>query len=116
VEDDPGVRDLSLLMLEAAGYQVLVASSGEEGLRLAASHHEPIDLLVTDVVLPRLNGRELYQQLLPQRPKLKVLYISGYGGESLEDSGLTDPDVDLLPKPFNYEMLSGKVLAVLNKS
>jgi PAS domain S-box-containing protein len=115
VEDDPGVRDLSLLMLEAAGYQVLVASSGEEGLRLAASRHEPIDLLVTDVVLPRLNGRELYQQLLPQRPKLKVLYISGYGGESLEDSGLADPDVDLLPKPFNYEMLSGKVLAVLNK-
>jgi CheY-like chemotaxis protein len=117
VDDEPDVRALARDMLVAAGYEVLEAGDGEEALRVAEAHPAPIHLLLTDVVMPRLNGVELAGQLTGRRPDTKVLYMSGFavvgarqdqaGGPSLEPGAL------ILPKPFSAEALTRKVREVL---
>jgi CheY-like chemotaxis protein len=100
--------------LEARGYRVLVAASGAEALGVAAPPTERIDLLVTDVIMPGMSGREVALLLGPAHPHMKVLFVSGYPDESIVHHGVLDPGVAFLQKPFTAQTLAQKVRAVLD--
>ena len=111
-EDDPDLRDLLAGVLGQAGYQVLVARDGEDAIDRATAHAEPIDLLVTDVVMPGVTGPAAHRRILDERPGLPVLYLSGYAGEATEEG--VDPDQDaFLAKPFQPADLLAKIRQVL---
>ncbi len=101
-------------MLESRGYTVLVSANGPEALRVAARHAGPIHLLVTDVVMPGMSGRELGLLLAPRRPEMRVLYLSGYADESIVHHGVLEPGLAFLQKPFTPEGLARKVRDVLD--
>ncbi|MGV3607238.1 MAG: PAS domain S-box protein [Planctomycetaceae bacterium] len=113
VEDESGVREFAKFALESRGYTVLEASCGSDALARSASYGSPIHLLIADVVLPGINGRELWEQLQSERPGLKVLYLSGYMDETILRSGLNQDRVAFLQKPFSPSVLAQKVREVL---
>jgi len=113
VEDEGALRELAAEILQEAGYAVLVAAHPGEALELAARHAGPIDLLLTDVVMPQMSGRDLVERLSPARPGMKVLYMSGYTDDAIVHHGVLDPGTVLLPKPFAPEVLTRKVHDVL---
>lgn len=112
-DDEDGVRHLVARMLTRAGYHVLTAPSGQEALRLAERHDGEIHALVTDVVMPVMNGQELADELRRSRPEVAVLYMSGYAAPLMTEQGLLDPGVSLLSKPFNQSGLLGALQASL---
>ncbi|HEX6600750.1 MAG TPA: PAS domain S-box protein [Gemmatimonadaceae bacterium] len=112
-EDDDAVRAIARETLERAGYRVLAAADGSQALALAGAHDGPIDLLLTDVIMPGMNGRELAATLTRRRPGLRVLYASGYTDNMLEGQGALAPGVTLLDKPFTPADLAAKVRDVL---
>ena len=114
VEDADALRKLAHSFLADHGFQVIVASNGEEALRVAERHGRPIDMLVTDVVMPGMNGRALADRLLAKQPKLKVLYISGYTDSFIAGHGVLEEGTFLLHKPFTEEVLIRKVRDVLD--
>ena len=113
VEDEEGVRVLARTILRKQGYTVLEASNGVEALALSAKHEGRIDLLVTDVVMPRMSGRELVEKLLPQRPQLKVLFMSGYMDDAVVRHGILHSSIAFLQKPITPEPLARRVREVL---
>ncbi|MBL8626712.1 MAG: response regulator [Myxococcales bacterium] len=113
VEDEQLVLDLTATMLERLGYAVLAARSGREAIAIAQEHPWPIDLVVTDVVMPDLNGRELYAEVARLRPGVGVLYVSGYSAEVLAPRGVIPSDVQFLQKPFAFAELAERVRAAL---
>ncbi len=115
-EDDPALRSLLLKTLRNSNYDVLEAVDGLDALRQAEQHSGPIQLLVTDVVMPGMNGRELAERLMALRPDLKVLYASGYTDETVVRHGLLEAEVDFLQKPFTLDNLARKVRAVLDQT
>jgi CheY-like chemotaxis protein len=115
VEDQPEVRKLTLAMLESQGYQLLEAANGTEALSLSERYPEPIHLLITDVVMPGMTGRELATRLLALRPSLRTLYTSGYTANAIAHEGVLDPGVAYLPKPFSRAQLAAKVREVLSE-
>ena len=100
--------------LEGDGYQVLMASNPREAIGIAENHHAPIHLLLTDVVMPDMNGRELAERLLAKRPVMKVLYMSGYPNRILSEHAFRAEDSAFIEKPFSYDALSRKVRHTLN--
>lgn len=113
VEDEANVRRLALRVLEKAGYGVLEAGSPAEAIALLEAGDYTIDLLVTDVVLPGMNGKQLYERLIPDRPGLRVLYMSGYAEDAIARQGSLPPGTDLLEKPFHPSTLTDRVAAAL---
>ena len=116
VEDDPQLRQLSSSVLAHCGYHVLTAGSPEEGLKICQANHRDIRLLVTDVVMPRMNGRQLAERVVQLCPKIRVLYISGYTDNAIVHYGVLDPGLWFLPKPFTLSALVAKVREVLDSS
>lgn len=114
VEDEGQVRTLECGILEANGYHVLAASHGGEALRICQDYPGTIHLLVTDLILPQLNGRELARQVVPIRPSMKVLYVSGYPDETLVTAGVVRSKVTFLQKPFASDALLRSVRNVLD--
>ena len=114
VEDSDALRDIASRVLERRGYTVLEASDGEAALMLAARHPGAIDLLLTDVVMPEMNGRQLAERLTALRPGLKVLYMSGYAGDAVTRRGVLEQGMAYLQKPFTPDALARKVREVLN--
>lgn len=114
VEDSEPLRKLAETFLEAAGFHVLSADSGEQALEVAANSRRTFDLLLTDVVMPGMNGHVLAEQLLPRHPEMKVLYMSGYTDSFIAGHGIMDPRTHLLHKPFTEEVLIQKVREVLD--
>ena len=114
VEDDPQLRQLSSSVLSHCGYKVLTASTPEEGLAVCKSNHHAIRLLVTDVVMPRMNGRQLAEQAAKICPGLRTLYISGYTDNAIVHYGVLDSGLWFLPKPFTLSGLVAKVREVLD--
>ena len=112
-EDEQIVRVLVRKVLEQAGYMVLLASGGAEALQLAERHPGPIQLLVTDVVMPGMSGRELARRLVERRPMTKVLYLSGYADDAVERHGVLDPGTAFMQKPFSPSALATRVREVL---
>lgn len=115
VEDDPVVRAFSRQILTACGYTMLVAADADAALRTAAGHQRPIHLLVTDVVLPGLSGRQLAERFLQLRPETKVLYLSGYTDDAIVRHGILQDQVHFLQKPFGPATLVSKVREVLDQ-
>jgi two-component system cell cycle sensor histidine kinase/response regulator CckA len=113
VEDEDSVRQLVRETLESRGYRVLEAGNGADALTLAAAHSDPIHLVITDVVMPGLNGHELVQQLQSARPGLKVLYLSGYAQDAFPSTAAADSQKTFLQKPFTLQSLSRKVREIL---
>jgi two-component system cell cycle sensor histidine kinase/response regulator CckA len=113
VEDDAEIRGLSRRILAAQGYTVLVAEAGGQALATAAIHEGRIDLLMTDVIMPGMTGRELADQLRIARRDVRVLYVSGYTDDRIDDHGVLAPGVQFLQKPFTPSTLVRKVREVL---
>jgi nitrogen-specific signal transduction histidine kinase/CheY-like chemotaxis protein len=114
VEDDEFVRKLSAVVLESKGYAVLKAGSAEEALSLSSTHVGPIHLLIADVVLPKMSGREIAKLLVKQHAQMKVLYISGHAENVLGQYGLADVGPAFLLKPFSPQALTERARAVLD--
>ncbi len=114
VEDETGVRLLARMILQRQGYNVLDAKNGEEALQLSMNHPGHIDILVTDTIMPRMSGLQLAQQLTKARPKMKVLFLSGYTDDAIVHHGIIDSDIPFLQKPFSSEGLANKVRDLLD--
>jgi len=114
VEDDSMLRRVAADILQAAGYLVLEAASGDEALLLSRGHAEALPLMVTDIVMPGMSGRELAERLAVERPGMRVLYISGYTDDEILRHGIAAGTVDLLEKPFSPEALSAAVRRILD--
>jgi two-component system cell cycle sensor histidine kinase/response regulator CckA len=112
-EDEDGVRSLTKEVLEKYGYTVLEASNGEEALKIAERHEGPLDLLLSDVVMPRMGGPELAQELLARRPAVKVLYMSGYTDHPMVRRGVVNAGVAFLQKPFTPTVLVSRIREIL---
>ena len=115
VEDEPGLRSLSRIALEAHGYTVLVASNAEEAQRVSVQHQNEIHLLVSDVIMPGMSGRQLSEVLLSRRPAMKVLYVSGYTDDAVVRHGVLRAESAFLQKPFTLHGLVAKVRATLGR-
>ena len=114
VEDEDAVRRLVCRVLESAGYRVFEAGTPLEALRFCEQHPEPIDLMLTDVVMPGMSGRELASLTATLRPEMRVLYVSGYMEEVMAQHGVRGPEIAFLGKPFAPEELTRKVREVLD--
>jgi len=114
VEDEEGVRGLTRQLLQRHGYTVLEAEHGQDALLLCERYSGAIHLLLSDVVLAQMSGRELVQRLSPLRPKMKVLYMSGYSDEAIVHHGVLEPGTAFLQKPFTTEALMRKLREVLD--
>jgi PAS domain S-box-containing protein len=112
-EDDDAVRALALHILRGCGYRVIEAYNGADAVQLAQTHKGPIQLLITDVVMPFLGGRELAAQIAAARPDCKVLFLSGYADDALVHHGVLEGDHAFLQKPFSPAVLARKVRRVL---
>ncbi|HKZ33005.1 MAG TPA: ATP-binding protein [Vicinamibacteria bacterium] len=113
VEDEAAVREVTRAQLESLGYRVLSCANAAEALVVAAGHVEPLQLLLTDVVMPGMNGRELAARLAERRASLRVLFTSGYGEEVIARHGVLEPGVLLLQKPYGLARLAGRVREAL---
>ena len=116
VEDEPMILDMTTTMLELHGYKVLPAATPGEAIRLAEEHAGDLHLLMTDVVMPEMNGRDLARNLLSLYPKLKRLFMSGYTANVIAHQGVLDEGVHFIQKPFSINDLAAKIREVLDKN
>jgi len=114
VEDDPSVRELARQVLTPLGYKVLAAAGGDDALRTSDSYDGPVDLLLTDVVMPGMNGTRLAEALRAKRPGIKVLFMSGYAHDALSTQGMLELGVAMIQKPFRTIALARRVRQVLD--
>jgi PAS domain S-box-containing protein len=115
VEDESAVREMTRKALQVNGYTVLEAADGAEAIRLCDRHEGPIDLVVSDVVMPRMGGRELAERLTALRPETRVLFVSGHTDDAVVRQGILQAEVAFLQKPFSMDALRLKVRTVLDQ-
>jgi CheY-like chemotaxis protein len=113
VEDTTSLREMAREYLESVGYSVLVASSGAKALQHAKDFRGPIHLLLTDIVMPGMNGPDLARQLVSLRPGIKVIFTSGYTDDAIARQGVLDPAVAFIQKPYRPKALARKIREVL---
>jgi CheY-like chemotaxis protein len=116
IEDETLVRELTHEILTGQGYRVLDAGSCEEAIRVFEAHPGPIQLVVTDVIMPGMNGREVYERMAQLRPDLKVLYMSGYTQSAIVHRGVLEPGTAFVQKPFTIPGFLERVREVLDTS
>lgn len=114
VDDERNVRALARDILEVAGYRVLEAPDGDEALRLAAGDRGPIHLLLTDVLMPGMNGRELAERLRARRQGMKVVFMSGYPADVIGEYGVLATEIPFIAKPFSLTGLTDMVSRILD--
>ena len=114
VEDDAIVRDLAERMLTRLGYTAVTADSGEEAVRLFIEDPDRFDLLLTDVIMPGMDGNEIWNRMSERRPGLRVLYMSGYLDDTIAERGILREGVHLVRKPFSLEQLSSHIRETLD--
>jgi CheY-like chemotaxis protein len=114
VEDEEMVRTMAKRFLELKGYTVLDVDNGKEALRISRENIGKIDLLLTDVIMPNMNGRELFERLRPTQPTMKALFMSGYSEEFIAEFGILDEETHFIAKPFKMDDLAQTVRTVLD--
>jgi CheY-like chemotaxis protein len=114
VYDDPGVREVAARVLERAGYRVLQAAEGDEALAIARTHPGPLHLVLTDVVMPGMNGRELGERMSAERPETRLLYMSAYTEDEVILRGIRVADVGFIAKPFSLDGIQSAVKRALS--
>jgi PAS domain S-box-containing protein len=115
VEDDEGVRIVTQSTLQNYGYKVIAATNGEEALRIYDEHEGKFDLILTDVVMPLMSGREMADKLREKDSSIKILYFSGYTDDSIVQHGVLDEGMEFIQKPYSHAELAKKIKSVLNK-
>jgi len=115
VEDNPQVRNLTRAILRRQGYKVLAAENGKEGISMMDRHEGPVHLLLTDVIMPDMNGRQLFERISQTYSDVKVLYMSGYTDNVIAHHGVIDPGVQFIQKPFSMKDLAAKVRETLDR-
>jgi CheY-like chemotaxis protein len=113
VEDEDGIREVARRILERSGYRVLTAGDGAEAIELARDHDGPIDLLITDVIMPHMLGKEVAERVAALRPEARVMYMSGYAEPILGSGDAVPPGIVLLEKPFTEHLLLTKAREAL---
>jgi two-component system, cell cycle sensor histidine kinase and response regulator CckA len=113
-EDEPDLRELSRIFLESYGYKVLEAGSAEQAIRTVEEYSARIHLLLTDVIMPGMSGRQLAEKILQKDPKTKILYMTGYTDDMVVQHKVLEPGVQLLQKPFTRTELAVKVRTTLD--
>ena len=113
VEDEPSVLRVTSILLDSLGYRVIAAAGPVEALRLAREHRGELDLLMTDLVMPEMNGRELARQVQGLYPRTRCLFVSGYTADVITHRGILEPGVHFLAKPFTRVELAAKLREVL---
>jgi len=116
VENESAIRTLVQMALERHGYTVLAAESGADALRVSENHPGDIHLLITDVIIPDMNGPEISRQLAVSRPHLSTMFMSGYMDDALSDHGLRAGHVDFIQKPFSPRVLAQRVREILDRA
>jgi CheY-like chemotaxis protein len=116
VEDDPAILEMTRMMLEHRGYRVLSAATPLDAVDLAKGYPAPLDLLITDVVMPEMNGRVLAEKITELCPDIRRLFMSGYTADVIASQGVLDNGVAFIQKPFSMKDLAEKVREVLDKS
>ena len=114
VEDEAGIRSMTRLALKSFGYSILEAAHPREAIRISQEHPGKIDILLTDVIMPQINGRRLAELLQPDRPEMKVLFISGYSGDTIARNGILNDDLHFLQKPFTPVVLAKRLRETLD--
>jgi CheY-like chemotaxis protein len=114
-EDEPDLRELTRIFLESYGYKVLDAPSAEKAIEKAESSSEAIHLLLTDVIMPGMSGRQLAEKILSKRPQTKIVYMTGYTDDMVMQHKVLEPGAQLLQKPFTKVELAAKVRATLDE-
>jgi len=109
------VRELAHSVLTKCGYDVVVAKNVDHAQELAEMYKDPIHLLITDVIMPKINGKKLYENIAELRPGIKVLYMSGYMNDLISHQGVLEPGVHLIKKPFTIMSMSRKVRESLDE-
>ncbi|MCD6360564.1 MAG: response regulator, partial [Armatimonadetes bacterium] len=115
VEDEELVRDLVVSLVSGAGYEVLVARNGDEALKICEEREGAIDLMLTDVIMPGMDGAELAAEMSRRCPRMKVIYLSGYTANTIADRGVLEPGVHLIQKPFDADELINTIRDVLDE-
>jgi len=115
VDDEPSLLNLIKRSLESRGFRVLTASSPAEALGLAEKHGETISLILTDVVMPGMNGWELSERIMSGYPKIKLMFMSGYAADIISPNGILPEGVTLLQKPFSMNDLAVKIRETLDR-
>jgi two-component system, cell cycle sensor histidine kinase and response regulator CckA len=115
VEDEEVIRNLLCRILESQGYTLLQAGNGDDALPTYEGHQGPIHLILTDVVMPKMGGRQLYDRLRARQPDLKVLYMSGYTDDAVIRHGVLEVETNFIEKPFTYAAMATKVRAILDQ-
>jgi two-component system cell cycle sensor histidine kinase/response regulator CckA len=113
VEDETAVKDLTTLMLKRQGYKVIASTSPNEAIHLAQDYTDNIHLMIVDVVMPEMTGRELADTLLHLRPGLRLLFMSGYTADVIAHHGILDGNIHFIQKPFSSKSLAFKVREAL---
>lgn len=115
VEDEPAILNIITVMLESSGYVVLVANAVGEAIRIAKTHTSYIDLLITDVIMPEMNGRDLAKELSSIHPRIKHLFMSGYTADVIANQGVLDEGVHFIQKPFTKKDITAKIRQILDE-
>ncbi|HEY6010935.1 MAG TPA: response regulator, partial [Nitrospirota bacterium] len=113
VEDDAAVRKITRIMLEEFGYTVMEAGDGAAALALFREHGDRIQLVLTDVIMPKMDGKSLIKEIMRIRPDVKTLFMSGYTADIINEKWLIDPDINYISKPLNPDRLLGKIRSIL---
>ncbi len=114
-EDDESIANISTMMLKTQGYTVLTATSVDEAIRLAKTFEGSIDLLITDVIMPVMNGKDLARTLASFRPEMKILFMSGYTADVIAEHGVLEQGINFIQKPFSLQELADKVRKILTE-
>jgi len=113
VDDESAVLNVTGSLLKAFGYKVVATSTPREALAVASDSQQQIDLIMTDIDMPEMNGRELVEQIIAIRPGIRILFVSGGYTYSLEDSKKWDAQTSFIPKPYNCKLLQEKLVLLL---
>lgn len=114
VEDEPALLKLTSILLERLGYHIIAVDSPDRAIEIVREYKGPIHMLMTDVIMPGMNGRELALNIMPLQPDIKLLFMSGYTADIISENGVLDRGINFIQKPFVWNELGKKIRSILD--